>query len=63
MSEERPKKFVTQVDPRTMTEVPATIEGVCERCGKRGLVGDFPGQGGVVADAHGHLICDDCAED
>jgi hypothetical protein len=52
---------VTRIDSETQTEVPSTIEGRCERCGTSGMVGDYPGQGGIVADAHGHMLCDECA--
>ncbi len=44
--------------PRLSTE-----RGTCDRCGVTGWVGDFPGEGGLCADAWGiEILCDDCAE-
>ena len=34
----------------------------CEYCNKEGYVGDWPDEGGLVADTTGRLQCDECAE-
>jgi hypothetical protein len=41
----------------------STISGKCEVCGKPGWVGDWPGEGGLVVDTPGRLVCDDCAKE
>lgn len=39
----------------------STERATCEHCGAEGWLGDFPWQGGVVADERGDLTCDACA--
>jgi hypothetical protein len=39
----------------------STERSVCEVCGEAGWVGDWPGEGGLVVDTRGRLICDECA--
>ena len=35
---------------------------ICDRCGVVGWRGDWPDQGGIVADSRGELVCDACAD-
>jgi len=44
-------------------EVLSTTTACCARCGVEGWAGDFPAQGGIVADPResGRSYCDDCA--
>lgn len=36
---------------------------ICDRCCVVGWRGDWPDQGGIVADASGDLLCDACADE
>lgn len=42
--------------------IPSTEIVTCAVCGCEGLRGDFPGQGGIVPNEHGDLVCDECAD-
>jgi len=44
-------------------ERPSTVRATCSRCRCDGWRGDWPGQGGLVPDDGGALLCDPCAED
>lgn len=35
----------------------------CTRCSRTGWRSDWPGEGGIVADERGELVCDDCASE
>ena len=47
-----------------LAEVLSAERSTCSRCGVDGWVGDWPDQGGLVADPGqaGELFCDPCAE-
>jgi hypothetical protein len=42
-------------------ETPSREWAECSLCKTQGLRGDFPGEGGIVPNANGRLLCDFCA--
>jgi len=47
----------------TMRDEPSVVTATCEHCGALGMLGDYPGEGGIVPDESGALVCDDCWEE